>query len=138
MKELLRNILILILAASVFYSCSSEEENVAPSTENRTEPVLISADTFLIRTAGDLATFLESGGLSGSADALQYGAVIYKVVYRTKYKGEDINASGLVIMPVTDEEVDMLSFQHGTITDDAPKPIKSGATATSPVEAMAE
>ena len=47
---------------------------------------------------------------------------IYKVTYHTKYKGEHIIVSGLVVLPQTTVSVGMLSFQHGTIAahDEAP------------------
>ncbi|MEQ8520232.1 MAG: lipase family protein [Cytophagales bacterium] len=124
MKLQLRNFYILFsFAFLVFlFSCSSDENAVSPVDENQNESVLISKDTFSIRSSGDLKLFIEAGLPGFDVSAMKYDAIILKVVYRTKYKGEDINASGLVILPSTTDEVDMLSFQHGTIGSDAEAP----------------
>ncbi len=53
---------------------------------------------------------------------LQYDVNIYKVSYSTPYKGEEIVASGVIALPVMDEAKGTLSFQHGTIADDASAP----------------
>ena len=124
MKLLLqfKYILVISVITTVLFSCSTEDDSVAPGNENQEPTVLVSLDTFLIRPSGELQTFVEAA-ISGIDPAtIKYDAVILKVVYRTKYKGETINASGLVILPSTEDEVDMLSFQHGTIGSDAEAP----------------
>ncbi|QNL22435.1 hypothetical protein HZR84_10950 [Hyphobacterium sp. CCMP332] len=124
MKLLLRfkYILSISVITTLLFSCNSEDDIIAPGNENQEPSVLVSLDTFLIRPSGELQTFVEAA-ISGIDPAtIKYDAVILKVVYRTKYKGETINASGLVILPSTEDEVDMLSFQHGTIGSDAEAP----------------
>jgi pimeloyl-ACP methyl ester carboxylesterase len=47
---------------------------------------------------------------------------IYRVVYKTKIKGQEINASGLVCVPKTPGNYPVLSFQNGTNTVNAIAP----------------
>lgn len=119
---LFKYIFLSLFFATVLVSCSSEEDSVTPINGTGDPSVLVSMDTFLIRPSGELQTFVEAAIQGIDPATIQYDAVILKVVYRTNYKGETINASGLVILPSTDDEVDMLSFQHGTIGSDAEAP----------------
>ncbi len=123
MKLLLRSkyLLFALIGSAILFSCSSEEDSVAP-IENQSPTVLVSMDTFVTRAASELRLFVEAAIPGIDPATIKYDAVILKVVYRTKYKGEDINASGLVILPSTNDEVDMLSFQHGTIGADSEAP----------------
>jgi len=48
---------------------------------------------------------------------------VYKLKYKTvDVEGEIIFASGVVLMPITENSVPILSYQHGTITDPAEAP----------------
>ena len=47
---------------------------------------------------------------------------VYRLVYKTTIDGEEINASGLVCVPVTGGEYPVLSFQNGTNTVNAYAP----------------
>jgi pimeloyl-ACP methyl ester carboxylesterase len=47
---------------------------------------------------------------------------IYKIVYKTTVKGNVINASGLICVPVTPGDYPVLSFQNGTNTVNADAP----------------
>jgi pimeloyl-ACP methyl ester carboxylesterase len=47
---------------------------------------------------------------------------IYKIVYKTNVNGNNINASGLVCVPVTPGDYPVLSFQNGTNTVNAYSP----------------
>ncbi len=54
---------------------------------------------------------------------LQYDVGVYNVTYNTPFNGEEIEASGLVCIPVTDNEAfPMISFQNGTNTAHAEAP----------------
>lgn len=46
----------------------------------------------------------------------QYGIIVYKIDYKTTYKGEQIVASGLVAVPSGEGTFDMISYQNGTNT----------------------
>jgi pimeloyl-ACP methyl ester carboxylesterase len=79
------------------------------------ERVLLGNSSILIRTAEELQTFLNIGGFDFDLEALEYDVDIHTVVYKTRYRGEDIEASALVILPRQAPAVGMISFQHGTI-----------------------
>jgi pimeloyl-ACP methyl ester carboxylesterase len=88
---------------------SCQEEEVAE------KKVLVSSSLFLTRSASELQTFISVAGIDLPLSELVNDVEIYKVTYTTPYKGEDITASGLVILPKTNSPVGILSFQHGTI-----------------------
>ncbi len=52
---------------------------------------------------------------------------VYKIVYKTTVNGNQINASGLICVPVTSGEYPVLSFQNGTNTVNADAPSNNPA-----------
>ena len=120
-KILTKDLLYLFVIAFISFSCSKSDDSVDPPVITAPS-YLVSVDTFLTRTDSDLNTFLNGADLGSLGGQLKYTTTIYKIVYKTKYKGEEILASGLVILPVTEDEVDMMSFQHGTIGADSEAP----------------
>jgi pimeloyl-ACP methyl ester carboxylesterase len=102
---------ILLLATG----CS--EDKVTPQ-----RVVLIDAKSILTRNAGELKTYLQQSSINIDPNALQYDVEIFKVSYKTLYKGDEITASGIVVLPKTTDEVAMVSFQHGTIVTQAAAP----------------
>ncbi len=56
---------------------------------------------------------------------VQYNVEVYNVTYKTMFQGEEIEASGLVCVPVSDGgNFPMISFQNGTNTAHANAPTK--------------
>jgi pimeloyl-ACP methyl ester carboxylesterase len=55
-------------------------------------------------------------------DNLQHGVEVYKITYKTNFKGKEITASGLVSVPITSGSYPIMSYQNGTNTlhSDAP------------------
>ena len=51
-----------------------------------------------------------------------YGVQVYRITYKTHYKGGEITASGLVCVPLADMEFPVISFQNGTNTQHANAP----------------
>lgn len=117
----------LLILAFVITSCQNDDDG-RPSVSYSN---LKEANLFLTRTAGELQTFVTASGIDIPTDRLTYDVEIYKVTYDTEYKGQTITASGLVILPVTEERVGMISFQHGTIASHAEAPSASGLQSTS-------
>ena len=60
--------------------------------------------------------------------SLQYDVDVYKISYSTRYKGEEIVASGVVALPVMEKAKGTLSFQHGTIAADDQAPSNNVTT----------
>lgn len=111
---MIRSIITITISALLLAGCSNDSETP--------EKVLIGATSFLNRSASEMKTFINASGLDLSVDAIRYNAEIFHVTYKTHYKGEVITASGLVILPDTDEQIPMLSFQHGTIAAQSEAP----------------
>jgi hypothetical protein len=84
--------------------------------------VLIEATSVISRTATELQSYLKASPLTIDETILQYDVEIFRVKYKTAYKGETITASGLVVLPKTTDEVGMTSFQHGTIVAQSEAP----------------
>jgi pimeloyl-ACP methyl ester carboxylesterase len=104
---------LCILAISV--RCSDDKEDSAPQT-------LVEATALFTRDAAELRTYLEASSFDLPVEELQYDVEVFRVTYKTTYKGETVNASGLVILPATSEAVGMVSFHHGTISAHADAP----------------
>ncbi|OQB61611.1 MAG: Secretory lipase [Bacteroidetes bacterium ADurb.Bin145] len=60
--------------------------------------------------------------LNGLKSYINSGIDVYKVIYNTTVDGEKIKVSGLVCTPDADGDYPVLSFQHGTITDNSTAP----------------
>ena len=109
--------IILFLALVVVLS-SCKDNEVKPTNE-----VLVSSQSILTRTAGELRTIIGISGINLPVASLQFDVEIYKVTYKTKYlNDQSITASGLVILPKTSGSYPMVSFQHGTIAAHAQAP----------------
>jgi pimeloyl-ACP methyl ester carboxylesterase len=106
---------ILLCTIQFVSSCSDDKSPVKNES-------LISSTSFLKRSSGEIKTYIGSSGLDLPLDEIKHDVELFKVTYHTKYKGNDITASGVVILPETTDKIGMLSFQHGTISahKDAP------------------
>ena len=93
------------------------------------EQFLVSSEFVWSTTAQQLRLLIQLSGMDVDANEFLYDIEIYKIVYNTSYDGSTITASGLVAIPKTTEQVGMLSFHHGTITnrEDAPSNFSSSA-----------
>lgn len=74
----------------------------------------------LQQTAG-LAAFQ---GINLDVSKIKYGVDVYKLTYKTNYKGKLISASGLVALPtgVGNKALPLFSFQHGTMVKKSEAP----------------
>ncbi len=105
-----KRLYFLLFLFLIHLGCTHEEP-----FEEAENQVLISQSQVLIRTSGDLKTFLSGGDPILNVDEIIYDVTIHKIEYEVNYKGENITASGLVFVPDTDDPMPVLSFQHGTI-----------------------
>jgi pimeloyl-ACP methyl ester carboxylesterase len=112
----MRVLLASIFLLSVVSSCT-DNNTVTPK-----RIVLVDAKSILTRNASELKTYISSSGINFDPNALQYDVEIFKVSYKTTYKGSETTASGIVVLPKTTDEVGMVSFQHGTIVTQAAAP----------------
>jgi pimeloyl-ACP methyl ester carboxylesterase len=91
--------------------------------EPEKEKVLVESTKFLDRSASELRTFLATSSFDFTNE-IQYDVDLYRVTYKTTYKDQEVIASGVVILPKTNVGVEMISFQHGTISAQSQAPTK--------------
>ncbi|WOK08383.1 lipase family protein [Imperialibacter roseus] len=115
---LLSFLFILLLGIT---SCQKDDDG-GPSVKYNN---LTEANLFLDRPAGELKGFIAFSGIDIPSEAIKYNTELYKVTYVTEYKGQEITASGLIVIPTTVEPVGMISFQHGTIASHSEAPSAS-------------
>jgi len=97
-------------------SCSKDEPD--PYADNT---YLVSSSLEMMRTKDNMITLISWASLlypelAGLADEIESGVNVYSIEYNTSFLGEDIVASGLVIIPSTPGDYPVLSFQNGTNT----------------------
>jgi pimeloyl-ACP methyl ester carboxylesterase len=63
--------------------------------------------------------------LAGLKPFVKSDIKVYKIIYKTTVNGNQIDASGLIIVPVTPGNYPVLSFQNGTNTVNASSPSES-------------
>jgi hypothetical protein len=122
--------LVRSLAAIAITLIASSCDDNSPSPSNTPNEKLEEATLLYTASASQLKFLAQFAGFDLDVDEIKYDAEVYKVTYKTSFKGSGFIASGLVVLPKTSTEVGMVSFHHGTITnhDDAP----SNLTETDP------
>jgi len=90
---------------------SCKEDDVEPIVPE----VYESSSLVASKTQAEIVAFVKSRSLPIPEREIKSGVDIYKVTYKTILFNESIHASGLVILPQSNEPLAMLSFQHGTI-----------------------
>ena len=125
-----KNVLLILLITSLtlFYSCSSDNDSDEMMVD---ESALVSSEIGFTGSSALAQDIISAFGLDVDLDVLQYDMELYKVVYKTTYQGEEIEASGVVVLPKTEDEVSMLSFQHGTILADSEAPSTQSSSSSS-------
>lgn len=113
MKKLL-GLIALVMALS----CSKSDEPPAD------EKLKIEKLTSL--TIESLTGLMQLMGQDELTSSIKYDVDIYKMTYPTIYKGKEIEASGLVCVPVgTAKTFPVISFQHGTLVAKSEAPSKN-------------
>lgn len=101
--------LALALACLIVLSCKDNGNDPVP------ERVLLTAESALDRAASETRSLLGDANLGIDLSAFQYDVEIFRITYKTSYKGRDITASALVTLPKKAPAAPIVSFQHGTI-----------------------
>lgn len=107
------------LIGSLILSCSEKDDPTPQPDENN----LVEATITGSWAAVELQLFVQLAGRDLDAGLLVHDVDIYRVIYKTTYQNEEVNASGLILLPkTTGNALPMISFQHGTIVrqSDAP------------------
>jgi pimeloyl-ACP methyl ester carboxylesterase len=122
-----RNKLLLVVSILLVYlfvtSCKKEANSPAYS-------YYVSKQFAVEYTAAYLNSMIDivSGALpdlAGLKPFVKSDIKVYKIIYKTTVNGNQIDASGLIIVPVTPGNYPVLSFQNGTNTVNASSPSES-------------
>lgn len=113
-----RIILLLILLTALF-SCEKDREDPLP------EPVhLVSSELIAELTTAEIQDMLGNGEIPPEiAFLLRYDIAVYRIIYTTTgTNGEPVPASGALVVPSAGIPLPIMSFQHGTITEEEAAP----------------
>lgn len=116
MKQLKFFLPVIGILAGLLILVSCEQDDL-PQQPLDPEEIsnLIDYELISSRGAAEIRNLMSLSGIDLPFEELVFRVNVYKVVYETTFKGEIIQASGLVILPDTDDPVGIFSFQNGTI-----------------------
>lgn len=122
-RLILKILVISLFFFSVLTSCTKDDDEPVYST-------LVSKEYITGFTAGYITNMIDlaSGSIpevSTLKSLVSSDIKIYKVVYKTTVKGNQVKVSGLVCVPSTPGDYPVLSFQNGTNTVNAYAPSES-------------
>lgn len=118
------------LAVLLFiFSCSEKNDPAPPPDDGN----LVNASPTGSWAAVQLKLLIQLAGRDIDPNLFLNDVDVYKVVYKTTYKEEEIDASGLIILPKTTSAVPMISFQRGTIVEQSAAPSVQGLQSESVV-----
>jgi len=115
---------MFFIVSLVFFSgCEKDDDSdfIPVYLEDFTEYAPVSKSYL----ASDIKSYFNEAGLSDLSAKAKYDIKVYKIKYKTALEGDSITASGLLAVPVTDDnshEFPMLSYQHSTMTTNAEAP----------------
>ncbi|MFT2007261.1 alpha/beta hydrolase family protein [Pontibacter sp. 13R65] len=116
MIKILALYIFLISSFFSFTSCNTSASEPAPVATDTQPAHYVSSTLLLSVPLNTLQTLLPKHQYSAYQKEVKYGVSVYKLVYKTTYQGKQVNASGLVCVPVgMAEPAPVLSAQHGTI-----------------------
>ncbi len=117
--EFLRNRVSILSFLFIFSvtSCSSDDNNTVVIPENR----LKNYELVRSLTSQEVENIVEAteqafGGMSYGLSTYE-SVDVYRIVYEqnSEYNGGTVEVSGLLVVPVNDEVLPLVSYQHGTI-----------------------
>ena len=112
-KVRLSTLLMALCLLGATWSCKDDEDGPEKTVER---PLTLNSSTYVFsRDPSELKLFIDASGVDLPVEKMVYKVDFYKVEYTTTYKGNEIIASGVVMLPDTREEISTVSFQHGTI-----------------------
>jgi pimeloyl-ACP methyl ester carboxylesterase len=110
---------IFVWTLSIFIiSCSDKDDPAPPHVKGD----LVEANYAGDNLATNLKIFIQFSGRDIDPDLFLYDVDVYRIVYKTSYKDDGLNASGLILLPKTSTPVAMISYQHGTMVEYAEAP----------------
>jgi len=106
---------IFLCVVAIFVTSCSKDSNELPAPK-----YFVSATLITELSKATIDTRLNN---PLTASLTKFSVKVYKIVYKTKdLAGNEIQASGAVLIPTTTDKVSFISYQHGTITKDSEAP----------------
>lgn len=120
--------LYLLLALCMLWSCDLDRDDDVPEPD-RTDHFVSATVIGNFSKEVLQALALASPEHRDFAPVVQYDVTIYRILYTTLYKGEEIEASGLLVVPKNTPAVPgLVSAQHGTMFKESDAPSNFPAT----------
>jgi pimeloyl-ACP methyl ester carboxylesterase len=127
-RTIFRLSFLIVLSLLLVTSCKKDEQGKTYSYFVSKQFVTVYQQS-LINGLLDVAS-ASVPGISNIKPLVTTDVNVYKIVYKTTVNGNQINASGLICVPVTPGEYPVLSFQNGTNTVNADAPSNNPADFT--------
>jgi pimeloyl-ACP methyl ester carboxylesterase len=128
MKYFTRNLSYLLISIFVISGCKKDAEVVVPVPG---ADLFVSATSSGTYTKTQIQAFAAATGFGAYAPLIKYDVDFYKFIYKTTYKGNTIQASGLLGIPKNVPTVpSLLAGQHGTMFKFSDAPSNFPATFT--------
>jgi len=128
MKKNFKRFAYLLLFVTIAASCKKDSSNPTP-TPPGTDPVVevptnfVSATPITTLTSTQIQATATTAGFAAIASSYKYDVEYVKILYKTNWKGKEIQASGLLGIPKnTPTAPSILSAQHGTLFVDVAAP----------------
>jgi len=115
-RKIFKKVLSLLATVVILHSCSDDGGINTPNNDYLLE--LGQANLLLLPAVQTLLVTLEAEYPEAAfirANAA-YAVQVYRITYKTHFKNEEITASGLVCVPLAEQEFPVISFQNGTNT----------------------
>ncbi|RIH64201.1 hypothetical protein D1164_02385 [Mariniphaga sediminis] len=116
-KKLVHGVFIILLILG-FSSCHNlfNDDDDQPETIYLTDYELVKTYTPIVIEASLNAFISKYPDLEFLKERAKYGFKVYKIQYKTSFKGEPVLASGIVSVPIGEEFFPSISYQNGTNT----------------------
>ncbi len=111
-----------LLAFFSFLAVSCTHDDPAP----REYEVLVEARQSGSWRAANLRLLIQLAGIDVDVDLLAHDVEVFRIIYKTTYRDNEISASGLVVMPKTETAVPMISYQRATTVEQSEAPSAQG------------
>lgn len=128
MKNVRTNVTYLLAFILILSSCKKETETIDATPG---ASIFVSATSSGTFTKTTLQAVAVASGFGSYVSLINYDVDFYKLIYKTSFKGNTIQASGLLAIPKNvSKPPSLLSAQHGTIFKFSDAPSNFPATFT--------
>lgn len=131
-----KNILLFTILLSLNYSCEEESytvNSIQVPIINLQDPYRNLPNYKFTASTKTLMDIYENYGVQNPEFYIKYPVSYHRIVYTTTYKGQQIKASGAIVIPICPTiKAAIVSFQHGTMFADRDAPSNSNSVENFP------